>query len=194
MEEPKPLHFVTLLGSLRQGSYNAAVARALPALAPPGVTISALGSVGDFPHYNEDVQAVGFPAAVTAMADAIRQADGVLIITPEYNYSVPGVLKNALDWLSRLKPAPLVGKPVAIQSAAPGLLGGVRAQYHLRQILVEFDVHVFNRPEVMVSGAATKINTDNQELSDEATRAFIARQLAEFTVFARHWNTVTEVA
>ena len=194
MEEPKSLNFVTLLGSLRQGSYNAAVARALPALAPPGVTISALGSVGDFPHYNEDVQAAGFPAVVTAMADAIRQANGVLIITPEYNYSVPGVLKNALDWLSRLKPAPLAGKPVAIQSAAPGLLGGVRAQYHLRQILVEFDVQVFSRPEIMVSGAATKISTDTQELHDEATRSFITQHLAAFTAFARHWNTVPEAA
>ena len=102
MSDQKPLHFVTLLGSLRKASYNAVVARALPALAPQGVTIEPLGSVGDLPLYNADVQAEGFPAAVIAMGDAIAQADGVIIVTAEYNYSVPGVLKNALDWLSRL--------------------------------------------------------------------------------------------
>ena len=187
MSELKPLHFVTLLGSLRKASYNAAVSRALPALAPAGVTISALGSVGELPHYNEDVQAAGFPAPVLAMAEAIRQADGVIIVTPEYNYSVPGVLKNALDWLSRLAPPPLAGKAVLIQSAAPGLLGGVRAQYHLRQILVEFDTQVFNRPEVMISSAATKVQADTNELYDEATRAFIGKQLVAFAAFARQW-------
>ena len=90
MAEDKPLHFVVMVGSLRKGSINAAIARALPALAPAGVTISLLGSVGDFPLYSFDVQEKGFPPAVTAMADAIRAADGVIIVTPEYNHTIPG--------------------------------------------------------------------------------------------------------
>jgi chromate reductase len=137
-----PLHFVTLLGSLRQGSYNAAVASALPSLAPDGVTITALGSIAEFPHYDADLQAVGIPPAVLGMAAAIAAADSVIIVTPEYNYSVPGTLKNALDWLSRLSLQPFAGKPVAIQSASPGAIGGARAQYHLRQILVFLDAQV----------------------------------------------------
>ena len=110
MAENKPLRFVVMVGSLRKHSYNAAIARALPSLAPAGVTIEPLGSVGDFPLYSHDVQEEeGFPSAVTAMADAIRAADGVIIVTAEYNLSVPGVLKNAIDWLSRLPNQPFAG-------------------------------------------------------------------------------------
>lgn len=185
MDTQTPLHFVTLLGSLRRGSYNAAVARALPALAPEGVTISALGSVGELPHYDADLQAEGFPPAVVAMGEAIKEADGVIIVTPEYNYSVPGALKNALDWLSRLPTAPFSGKPVAIQTGSPGLIGGARCQYHLRQILVFLDAYVLNKPEVMVSQIVAKVDANNGELSDQATRDFIATQLQTFGVFAR---------
>ena len=110
MNTETPVQFVTLLGSLRKDSFNAAIARALPELAPEGVTIEPLGSIADFPHYDADLQAVGFPAAALAMAEKITAADGVIIVTPEYNYSVPGVLKNALDWLSRLSPQPLGGQ------------------------------------------------------------------------------------
>jgi chromate reductase len=181
----KPLRFVTLLASLRQGSFNAAIARALPDLAPEGVAISALGSVGDLPHYDADLQAEGFPAAVTAMATAIAEADGVIVVTPEYNYSVPGTLKNALDWLSRMSPQPFIGKPVAIQTASPGVLGGVRAQYHLRQIFVFLDAQVLNKPEVMVGSVAGKIGGAPSVLEDETTRDFIAGQLAAFAAFVR---------
>ena len=100
-----------MVGSLRKGSYNAAIARALPALAPEGVTIEPLGSVGEFPLYNFDPQERdGFPPAVVAMGEAIRAADGIVFVTPEYNHSVPGVLKNAIDWLSRLPNQPFAGK------------------------------------------------------------------------------------
>ena len=185
MDTQKPLHFVTLLGSLRRGSYNAAVARALPALAPQGVMISALGSVGELPHYDADLQAEGFPSAVVAMGEAIKEADGVIVVSPEYNYSVPGALKNALDWLSRLPTAPFAGKPVAIQTGSPGLIGGARCQYHLRQILVFLDAYVLNKPEVMVSQIVAKVDSSNGELSDKATRDFIAVQLQKFDAFAR---------
>jgi chromate reductase, NAD(P)H dehydrogenase (quinone) len=179
-----PLHFVSLLGSLRKGSFNAAVARSLPVLSPEGVSVSALGSVADFPLYDADVQATGIPAPVHAMANQILAADGLIIVTPEYNYSVPGVLKNALDWLSRLSPQPLAGKPVALQSASPGMFGGARAQYHLRQILVYLDAMVLNKPEIMVAHAAGKVDPATFELTDAATRKAIAAQLAAFATFA----------
>jgi chromate reductase len=184
MSDQKPLQFVTLLGSLRKASYNAVIARALPALAPPGVTIQPLGSVGDFPLYNADIQAEGFPAVVVAMGEAIAKADGVIIVTAEYNYSVPGVLKNALDWLSRLPAQPFAGKSTAIQSSSPGLIGGARAQYHLRQILVFLDATVMNKPEVMVGQVMTRVDATTGELTDQATRDLIATQLKAFAAFA----------
>jgi chromate reductase len=184
-ETAKPLNLVVLLGSLRKDSFNGALARALPVLAPQGVTVSALGSVGDFPHYDADLQAEGFPPQVVAMAEAIAASDGVIIVTPEYNYSVPGALKNALDWLSRVSPQPFVGKPVAIETASPGVLGGVRAQYHLRQVLVFLDAKVLNKPEVMVGGVAGKVAGAPSVLEDPATRDFVAGQLSAFADFIR---------
>jgi chromate reductase, NAD(P)H dehydrogenase (quinone) len=185
MANETALHFVTLLGSLRKASFNAAVARTLPSLAPEGVLISPLGSIAEFPHYDADMQAMGFPGPVLAMADQIKAADGIIIVTPEYNYSVPGVLKNAIDWLSRLSPQPLAGKPVAIQSASPGLIGGARAQYHLRQSMVFLDALVLNKPEVMISQVAAKVDAAALELTDQATREFIVGQLKAFATFAR---------
>ena len=187
------LHFVTLVGSLRKGSHNAAIARTLKQLVPSEVIISELGSVGDFPFYNEDVErSDGFPSSVTNMADTIRRADGVIIVTPEYNYSVPGVLKNALDWLSRLPEPPFVGKRVLIQTASPGPLGGVRAQYHLRQIMVFLDAQVFNKPELMITHVAGKIDAEAHELSDPVTRKFIAGQLSAFAAFVRPEQVAVE--
>ena len=119
------------------------------------------------------------------MGEAIAAADGVVIVTPEYNYSVPGVLKNAIDWLSRLPNQPFAGKPVAIQSASPGALGGARAQYHLRQSLVFLDARVLNRPEVMVGGAYGKADMASGDLTDQATKDFIAGQLKAFADFVR---------
>jgi len=185
MSGQKPLHFVTLLGSLRKASYNGAIARALPGLAPDGVTIQPLGSVGDLPLYNADIQAEGFPAAVLAMGEAITKADGIIIVTPEYNYSIPGVLKNAIDWLSRLPAQPFAGKPTAIQSGSPGVLGGARAQYQLRQSLVFLDASVMNKPEVMVSQIMSKVDAATLELTDQVTRDFIAGQLKAFAAFVR---------
>jgi chromate reductase, NAD(P)H dehydrogenase (quinone) len=127
------LKVLVICGSLRKGSYNAALTRALPALAPPEMTLITAPSFAAFPFYNADVQdASGFPAPVTELAEAIRAADGVLFVTPEYNWSIPGVLKNAIDWVSRMKDQPFKDKPVAIQSASQGPLGGARMQYHLR--------------------------------------------------------------
>jgi chromate reductase len=185
MAENKPLHFVVMVGSLRKASFNAAIARALPALAPEGVTIEPLPSVGDFPLYNHDVQLKGFPAIVTTTAEAIRKADGVVIVTPEYNHSIPGVLKNAIDWISRLPNQPFGGKPVALESSSPSLFGGVRAQLHLRHVFVFLDGRVLNKPEVIIPQVNTKIDAATGELTDPATRVFIADQLKAFAAFVR---------
>ncbi|GAN59080.1 NAD(P)H-dependent oxidoreductase [Acetobacter cibinongensis] len=177
MSFQKELHFVVLLGSLRAGSLNGIVARTLPQIAPPGVSISQLGSIADFPHYSQDIQDNGIPESVSLMADKIREADGLIIVTPEYNYSIPGVLKNAIDWLSRLTPQPLAGKPVAIQTVSPGAIGGARAQYHLRQSLVFLDAFVLNKPEAMIGQASEKFDTESLELIDQKTKDFLVRQI-----------------
>jgi chromate reductase len=161
------------------------VARTHPELAPNDVIITALGSVAEFPHYNADLQATPFPEEVLEMAQAIKTSDGVIIVTPEYNYSVPGALKNALDWLSRVDTLPFSGKPVAIQTGSPGLIGGARAQYHLRQILVFLNAYVLNKPEVMISQIASKVTGDVATLTDEATRRFVTSQIDAFAAFVR---------
>jgi chromate reductase, NAD(P)H dehydrogenase (quinone) len=183
----KNLNVITVCGSLRKGSYNAMVQRALPSLAPEGLVLSEAPSYAAFPLYNADVQnATGWPAPVTALADAIRAADGVIIVTPEYNFSIPGGLKNAIDWVSRLPNQPFAGKPVALQSASPGPLGGARVQYDLRRAMVFLDAFVLNKPEIFVGGCASKIDEETGELKDETTRNFIKQQLAAFVKFIAH--------
>lgn len=184
MTSTTPLKFGTLVGSLRQGSYNGAIARALPRLAPAGVTITALPSIRDIPLYDADTQAKGIPTSVTAFAEAIRACNGIVIVSPEYNYSLPGVLKNALDWVSRVPNQPLAGKPVCLQSATMGPLGGARMQYHLRQVLVFLDAQVLNKPEVFVGMAQNKIDASGA-ITDTATSDFIAGQLKAFAEYAR---------
>ena len=149
------------------------------------MTIEPLPSVGDFPLYNHDVQEKGFPPIVTTAAEAIRRADGVIIVTPEYNHSIPGVLKNAIDWISRLPEQPFAGKPVALETSSPSLFGGLRAQLHLRHMFVFLDGRVLNKPEVIVAQVNTKIDPATGELIDPATRGFIADQLKAFAAYVR---------
>jgi chromate reductase len=180
------LDVLVICGSLRKGSYNAALARSLPRFAPPAIKFRDAPPWGGFPIYNADIQnSSGFPADVNALADAIRTADAVMIVSPEYNWSIPGGLKNAIDWLSRLKEQPFKDKPVAVQSAAPGLLGGSRMQYHLRQSLTTLDVIWFGRPEVIVNLAARKFDEKTLELTDQTTMDMIKLQLEAFETFIR---------
>src|SRR4029450_13829942 len=124
MTDPQ-LDVLVICGSLRKGAYNAALARILPALAPAGMKLPAASSFERFPIYNFDIQnATGFPAEIVAWADAIRSADGLIIVSPEYNWSIPGGFKHAIDWVSRMKEQPFKDKPVALHSAAGGSLGG----------------------------------------------------------------------
>jgi chromate reductase len=172
---------LTLCGSLRAGSYNRMLARSLPMLAPDGVRIVEAPSIATLPLYDADAQSKGFPDEVVRLGDAIRAADGVIVVTPEYNYSVPGVLKNAIDWVSRLQEQPFRLKPVLIQSVSTGMLGGARAQYHLRQTMVFLEANVFNRPEVMVGGAKGKFDESAGLLTDESTRNVVRQQLDAFS-------------
>jgi len=178
------LNVLTLCGSLRKGSYNAMLQRALPALAPSGMTLTPAPSFAGFPLYNADIQnTTGFPAEVNALADAIRAADGVIIISPEYNFSIPGGLKNAIDWVSRLQNQPFASKPIALQSVSPGPLGGGRVQYDLRRVMVFLDAFTLNKPEIFVGGCASKLDEKSGELKDETTRNLIKQQLAAFATF-----------
>jgi chromate reductase len=175
------LNVVTLLGSLRKGSFNAMVARTLPRLAPAGMTITPLPSIADIPLYDADIQQEeGFPQSLEAIAAQIRAADGVVIVTPEYNYSVPGGLKNAIDWLSRLPEQPLAGKPVLIQTSSMGAIGGARCQYHLRQILVFLDAMVMNKPEFMGGVIQSKVDQQTGEVVDQSTLDHLNGQLTAF--------------
>ncbi|WP_312211641.1 NADPH-dependent FMN reductase [Pseudescherichia sp.] len=175
------LHVVTLLGSLRKGSFNAMVARTLPKVAPEGMTVVPLPTIADIPLYDADIQQEeGFPQSVEAIAEQIRNADGVVIVTPEYNYSVPGGLKNAIDWLSRLPAQPLAGKPVLIQTSSMGAIGGARCQYHLRQILVFLDAMVMNKPEFMGGVIQNKVDPQTGEVIDQSTLDHLTGQLTAF--------------
>jgi chromate reductase, NAD(P)H dehydrogenase (quinone) len=182
----RQLDVLVICGSLRKGSYNAALARTLPALAPAGMKLRAAPSFESFPLYNFDIQeATGFPPEVNAWADAIRRADGLIIVSPEYNWSIPGGLKNAIDWVSRMKDQPFKDKPVALQSAAGGILGGSRMQYHLRQSLTSIDALLFGRPEVIVTFAAQKFHEKTVELMDQTAIDMIKLQLSGFEQFIR---------
>src|SRR5262245_41857327 len=179
------INVVVVCGSLRKASYNAALARALPSLAPAGLKLSPAPPWAEMPIYNADIQAAGFPAPVTAWADAIRAADGVIIVSPEYNWTIPGGLKNAIDWTSRMKDDPFKGKAVAIQSCAGGLLGGARMQYHLRQSLTSVEAVILIRPEVFVNFSAKKFDEKTLELTDQATKDMVKLQLDAFEKFVR---------
>jgi chromate reductase len=179
------VNVITIVGSLRKDSFNAALARQLPQWAPEGMSIAASPPWAAFPIYNADDQAKGFPADVEALADAVRKADGVIFVTPEYNYGIPGGLKNAIDWVSRLKDQPFIGKPVAIHSVTAGPLGGGRMQYHLRQACVFLDALAFPRPEVFVGMAASKFDEKTLAFKDEAGINIIKQQLAGFEKFVR---------
>jgi chromate reductase len=176
------LNVLVICGSLRKGSYNAAVVRALPSLVPANMTLKDAPPFGGFPLYNADLkEKSGEPADVITWADAIRAADGVVIVSPEYNWSIPGGLKNAIDWVSRMKDIPFKDKPVALQSASTGPLGASRMQYHLRQTLVSIDAMMFGKPEIFVTMAQTKI--ENGELKDQPTKDIIKKQLEGFAAF-----------
>jgi chromate reductase len=173
------LRVVGIAGSLRRGSLNRALIQAAVELAPVALEIVPHG-LSDVPLYNGDVEAAGVPQGVYELRVAVRKADAILIATPEYNHSVPGVLKNAIDWLSRPSiDSALNRKPCGIVGASPGMTGTARAQSQLRQALVFTHTYAMLRPEVLVAQANTKFDGDGH-LTDDGTRNHLSVFLSEF--------------
>jgi len=171
----RPMHVMALSGSARKGSYNTALLRACRELAPAGMAID-IYDYSDIPPYNEDVRQQGYPDPAARFREAVRAADALVIASPEYNRSVPGMLKNAIDWASRRPDQPFHRKPIAIMGASNGALGAALANYHLRQIFVYMDARVLNGAEVMIGQAGSKFDGDGR-LVDEPTREFVASHL-----------------
>jgi chromate reductase len=178
MSDGTTLKILGICGSLRAGSYNMAALHAAQELAPAGMTID-IFDISTIPLYNEDVKAKGFPPVVADLRARIKAADGLLLATPEYNYSTSGVLKNTIDWASRPPEQPFDGKPIALMGASGGALGTARAQYHLRQMFVFLNAHILNRPEVFIGAAPTKFDAEGK-LTDQPTRDFVSAMLTSY--------------
>jgi len=169
-------------GSLRKGSYNSGLLRAAGALLPDGVTLETY-DLSSIPLYNADLDGESVPEPVRSLKARIAAADALLIATPEYNYSIPGILKNAIDWASRPPiNSPLNGKPLAMMGAG-GVMGTVRAQMALRQIAVFTNMHPLNKPEVLISRAWEKFDA-NGTLTDENSRQAVRALLESLA----HWT------
>jgi len=181
------IRILGVAGSLRRGSLNRGLLRAAQGLAPEGVTLDAF-DLAAVPLYNGDVEAAGDPEGVAAFKAAIRAADGVLFVTPEYNHGVPGVMKNAVDWASRPpQSAPLSGKPVGIIGASPGATGSARGQSQLRQAFEFTNSYCMPQPEILVFRATEKFDAEGN-LADEATARYLARYLVALAAWIRRFK------
>ena len=168
-----------LSGSLRKASFNAGLLRAAAGLAPDDTRIE-IGSIAEVPLYNGDVEtAEGLPLSVQTLQAQLQAADGLLLVTPEYNNGIPGVFKNAIDWMSRQKPQPFKDKPVALMSATLGPVGGARHQYELRKVLGCLEALVMPRPEVFINLCQPKFDAD-VHLVDAAARKAVQDQMTAF--------------
>jgi chromate reductase, NAD(P)H dehydrogenase (quinone) len=171
-----------IFGSLRKDSLNRKMAHALISVAPPSLVLEIV-EIGDLPHYNQDLDGADIPAAWRTFRARLRAADAVLFVTPEYNRSVPGVLKNAIDVGSRpYGKSSWGGKPAGIVSVSPGALGAFGANHHLRQSLVFLDMPAMQQPEAYIGGAATMFDADGK-LTNDATREFLTKYLAAFAAW-----------
>jgi chromate reductase len=180
---PTPVKILGLAGSLRRASYNRAALRAAQSLVPADATLETIELDG-IPGFNQDDEKSPPPRVVELKA-RVRAADAILIVTPEYNYSVPGVLKNAIDWASRpYGDSAWTGKPVAVMGASVGTLGTARAQYHLRQMFVFLNMYPVNQPEVMIANAAQRFD-EQGNLTDEKARELIGQLLASLVAWTR---------
>jgi chromate reductase len=170
-------------GSLRKASFNRYALVAAQALVPAGAALETFDLEG-IPPFNQD-QEKQPPTRVTELKAKVRAADAILFATPEYNYSIPGVLKNAIDWASRpYGDNAWQGKPVAVMGASVGILGSARAQYHLRQCFVFLNMYPVNQPEVLIASAAQRFN-ERGELTDETSRELIRKLLAELVAWTK---------
>jgi len=172
-----------ICGSLRKASLNMAALRAAAEHAPDGVTVE-IADISGIPVYDDDIYQKGFPASVETLRTQIKSADALLFATPEYNYSIPGVLKNAVDWVSRPPDHPLTGKPVAMLGCSGGTSGTMRAQYHLRQVMVFLDMRPINKPELFLPGAG-KLFDDSGKLTDSDTGERLTALLASLAAWSK---------
>jgi chromate reductase len=181
----KPIRILGIAGSLREGSYNRAALKAATGLVPDSAEID-IFDIGGLPGFNQDDEQ-NPPEKVVELKKKIRESDAVLFVTPEYNYSVPGVLKNAIDWASRpYGDSAWSGKPVAIMGASIGAIGTARAQYHLRQMFVFLDMHAVNQPEVMIGNASERFDAEGN-LTDETTKKLISQLLEKLVDLTHLW-------
>jgi chromate reductase, NAD(P)H dehydrogenase (quinone) len=181
------LHILGFAGSLRRGSYNRALLRAAAELAPAGMTIDSF-DLAEVPLYNGDVEGEGDPPGVARFKAAIAAADGVLMVTPEYNHGVPGVMKNAVDWASRPpRGAPLAGKPVALLGASPGITGSARGQSQLRQAFEFTNSFCMPQPEFLLFRAHEKIDAEGH-LTDAPSRDHLAAFLLAFAAWVERFR------
>ena len=181
---PSPLKIFGISGSLRKGSFNRMLLRTAQQLTPEDAKLESYERLGEIPPFNQDEESSP-PPVVVDLKHQIRGSDAILIVTPEYNYSVPGVLKNAIDWASRpYGDSAWKNKPVAIMGASPGILGSARAQYHLRQMFVFLNIHAVNQPEVMIANAASRFDPRGR-LTDETSRMLIRDLLQKLVTFTR---------
>jgi chromate reductase len=171
------MNVFAICGSLRKESFNLKTLHAAVEAAPKTMSFDIYDRLADIPPYNEDVREKGYPPVVQDLRGRIRKADALLFVTPEYNYSIPGVLKNAIDWASRPPEQPFDGKPAAIMGASMSMLGTGRAQYHLRQTFVFLNILPVNQPEVMIPTAQHKFDAAGK-LTDENARKFIGQLVA----------------
>lgn len=176
------MNIVGIVGSLRKDSLQRKVFNHYQEIAKAQFNLTE-GAIVDIPMFDGENMD---HAAVQALAKQISEADGVIFFSPEYNYSIPGSLKNALDALSRVDPQPLAGKPAAIVGASPGAIGTARMQYHLRQVGVFLDIHFMNKPEVMIGGALGKIA--DGRITDESTIEFLETHSKVFQSFVNKIN------
>ena len=177
------IHVLGISGSLRKGSYNTRLLVAASELLPEGMILETF-DLSPITLYNDDVRVVGFPKPVQQFRERIAAADALLFATPEYNFSIPGALKNAIDWASRPPDPPLNGKPIAIMGASTGNFGTARAQLSLRNTLAYLDAYVLARPEVAVFRAAERFDAAG-ELVDEAARELVAQLVAGLVDWTR---------
>lgn len=178
-----PIRILGIAGSLRQASYNRGTLRAAVELAPDGAEIE-IFELNGIPGFNQDEEQ-NPPEKVAEFKRKIREADAILFVTPEYNYSVPGVLKNAIDWASRpYGDNAFDGKPAAIMGASIGNIATARAQYHLRQMMVFLNMFPVNQPEVMIGNAGERFD-ENGNLTDETTKIFIRQLLQNLVDWTR---------
>jgi chromate reductase len=172
-------HIAIMVGSQREGSKNQLLSQAIQSEFASGFTMAPVNGMTDLPLYSQDLEAEGIPDLVQVMASQVRQADGLIIISPEYNYSVPGPLKNQIDWMSRVDDQPFEDKPISLMSASPSRLGGIRMQMHLRDIFVALGGRLVNRPEVAVAFVRDRISVDGQ-IQHEKTSDIIKSHLKDF--------------